>query len=92
MGAEISGADALPFALPALLELVGGFAVLVTLLSEFGANLFCKRSSRSDSRRPLDCRISYPECAGSVFQAVIFAVTRTFEPPEAAGVMWTVHW
>src|SRR5438067_9233693 len=69
-------------------EICGAFADDSTdLACEDGCAAFasasCSRSSRSVSRRPFDGRTSYPECPGSAFHAVIFAVTRTTDFPEA---------
>src|SRR5579864_2742837 len=89
-GAEISGGGSAlardgagpPFGTPG----VGAW------FADCSCSASCKRSSKSDSTRPFDSKASYPECAGSLFHAVIFAATRTRAPPEDVEVMRTLHW
>ncbi len=88
MGAEMSGAGATDF-VPA--EVLLAASAVECGYVDATPNKSCNRSSRSDSSRPFDSSTSYPERAESLYQAVIFVVTRTTDPPEGTGVMRTSH-
>ena len=88
MGAEMSGAGATDFVSA---EVLFEASAVERWYGDAAPKESCNRSSRSDSSRPFDSSTSYPECAESLYQAVIFVVTRTTDPPEGAGVMRTAY-